>query len=86
VGLVVRYPGLAADVETQVTLLLDAVLPDAEGAIATEAQLDALAFRGHARGGGERSDAARPGGGGWGCVAAGAGRGGTRRGRDWRRG
>ena len=39
--LVVRYPALAA-VETQVTLLLAAVLPAATGAIATEAQLDAL--------------------------------------------
>jgi hypothetical protein len=35
-------PGLAAAVETQVTLLLAAVLPAAAGAIGTEPQLDAL--------------------------------------------
>jgi hypothetical protein len=39
--LAVRYPALAA-VEIQVTLLLTAVLPAADGAIATEARLDAL--------------------------------------------
>ena len=37
-----RYPALAAAVETQVTLMLTAVLPAADGAIATEGQLDAL--------------------------------------------
>jgi hypothetical protein len=36
------YPVLAAAVETRVTLLLAEVLPTADGAIATEAQLDAL--------------------------------------------
>jgi hypothetical protein len=37
-----RYPTLAADVETQVALLLAAVFPTADGAITTEVQLDAL--------------------------------------------
>jgi hypothetical protein len=36
------YPALAAAVETQATLLLAEVLPVADGAIATEAQLDVL--------------------------------------------
>jgi len=40
--LVVRYPALTVAVETQVTLLPAAVLPAGDGAIATEAQLDAL--------------------------------------------
>src|SRR5262249_45565922 len=37
-----RYPALAAAVETQVRQLLPAILPAGDGAIATEAQLDAL--------------------------------------------
>jgi hypothetical protein len=40
--LVVRYRALAAGVEIQVTLLLAAVLPAGDGAIATEDQLDVL--------------------------------------------
>ena len=36
------YPALAAAVEAQVTLLLAEILLAADGAIATEAQLDAL--------------------------------------------
>jgi hypothetical protein len=40
--IVTRYPGLASAVHVQVTRLLAAVLPAGDGAIATEAQLDAL--------------------------------------------
>jgi hypothetical protein len=41
-AIVTRYPDLASAVHTQVTWLLDAVLPAGAGAIATEDQLDAL--------------------------------------------
>jgi hypothetical protein len=40
--IVTRYPGLAAAVHAQVTRLIAIVLPASDGAIATEAQLDAL--------------------------------------------
>jgi len=40
--IVTRFPGLASAVHAQVARLLAAVLPAGAGAIATEAQLDAL--------------------------------------------
>jgi hypothetical protein len=39
---VTRFPGLASAVHAQVTRLIAATLPVGDGAIATEAQLDAL--------------------------------------------
>jgi len=79
-----RYPGLASAVRTQVTRLIDTVLPAADGAIATEAQIDPLlesvVERVVVGRGQSRSDpptalgvAITGGASGWGCGGAGGG-------------